>query len=154
MARRWVWVYRSAAGGAAAGVSSRSGVDSARAVIAVTDEDMANVSIALDARRMNQSAAVVVRVFDQALAARLEPALGLSRALSTSALAAPAFAAAALGGMVRGAFDCDGQGFVIEDVSEGPPSTEVRAMVSDAQGGESVVTASKVGVQRLETPEC
>src|SRR5262245_48225848 len=44
-----------------------AGIERARAILALTDEDMTNVSIALDAQRMNPAIRVVVRVFDQEL---------------------------------------------------------------------------------------
>src|SRR5262249_31149202 len=53
---------------------------------------------------------VVARLFDQRLAAQLESSFGLRRAVSVSALAAPAFAAAALGEHWIGAFAVPGEG--------------------------------------------
>jgi Trk K+ transport system NAD-binding subunit len=82
----------------------QAGVAGAKAVIIVTNDDLANVSIALDARRMNPRAALVVRQFDQELAIHLEQSVKIDRALSASALAAPPFLAAALGTTVRCSF--------------------------------------------------
>ena len=67
-----------------------AGIEKAKAIIAVTDDDMANVSIAIDAKRFNPNITVVARFFDQDLAAHLEKSINIHRALSTSALAAPA----------------------------------------------------------------
>ncbi|HKV13350.1 MAG TPA: NAD(P)-binding protein [Thermoanaerobaculia bacterium] len=72
-------------------------LDSARALIAATDHDLANIEIALDARRMRPDLPVVLRLFDQMLARQLENSLEIRRALGMSALAAPSFTAAALG---------------------------------------------------------
>jgi hypothetical protein len=74
-----------------------AGLDQARALIAATDRDPVNIEIALDARRLRPDLPLVVRLFDQHLARRLEAAFDLRRALGVSALAAPGFAAAALG---------------------------------------------------------
>jgi len=82
----------------------QAGVAGAKAVIVVTDDDLANLSIALDARRMNPRAALIVRQFDQELAVHLEQSAEIDRALSASALAAPPFVAAALGTTVRCSF--------------------------------------------------
>jgi Trk K+ transport system NAD-binding subunit len=82
----------------------QAGLAGAKAVIIVTDDDLANLSIALDARRMNPQAALVVRQFDQDLAIHLEQSADIDRALSASALAAPPFVAAALGTTVRCCF--------------------------------------------------
>lgn len=56
---------------------------------------------------------VVIRLFDQGLARQLEGTLDLQRALGTSALAAPSFAAAALGEAVLGTFSLQGKPFVV-----------------------------------------
>jgi Trk K+ transport system NAD-binding subunit len=82
----------------------QAGIADAKAVIIVTDDDLANMSIALDARRMNPRASIVVRQFDQDLAIHLERSADINRALSASALAAPPFVAAALGTTVRCSF--------------------------------------------------
>ncbi len=95
----------------------RVGVERARAILAVTDDDLTNVSIALDARRLNPRIVTVVRLFDQELAGHLEQSAQISRVLSTSALAAPAFAAAAWGATVRGAFEIGHEVGVIEERS-------------------------------------
>jgi Trk K+ transport system NAD-binding subunit len=104
-------------------VLDQAGIASAKAVIIVTNDDLANVSIALDARRMNPRAALIVRQFDQELAVYLEQSAGLDRALSTSALAAPSFVAAALGKSVRCTFAVGAElGYVSEDyIAVGSP---------------------------------
>lgn len=95
----------------------RAGVATAKSVIVTTNDDLTNVSIALDARRLNADAVIVTRLYDQQqLGAHLESAAGIDRVLSTSALAAPAFVGAALGDGIRGAFDVNGQTCVVEDV--------------------------------------
>ena len=100
----------------------QAGVERAKAILVVTSDDLANVSIALDARRLNPKIIIVVRLFDQSLAAHLEKSIRINRALSATALAAPAFAAAALGETVWGAFEAGGATFVLEDrVVEGGP---------------------------------
>jgi voltage-gated potassium channel Kch len=94
----------------------RAGIESARAVIVTTNDDLTNISIALDARRLNPSVTVVVRLFDQQLGAHLETTVGVHRVFSTSALAAPAFVGAVLGDGVRGTFDVHGTTCIIEDI--------------------------------------
>lgn len=91
----------------------RAGIHQARCLIACTDSDLTNVEIALDAIRLNPSIRIVVRLFDQTLASRLEAALGVHKAMAMSRLAAPAFAAAALGESIRGSFVFDGVPFVV-----------------------------------------
>lgn len=86
----------------------QAGVERARAILIVTDDDLTNISIAIDARRLNPGLIVVARMFDQDLGAHLEQAKTIDRALSASALAAPVFVAASLGEMVLGEFEWRG----------------------------------------------
>ncbi|MBM2810592.1 MAG: hypothetical protein HW416_1351 [Chloroflexi bacterium] len=74
-----------------------AGLSEARAIIAATDQDLVNLEIALDAKARRPDLPVVLRVFDQMLARQLEASLGMRRAAGMSALAAPMFAAAAMG---------------------------------------------------------
>lgn len=65
-------------------------------IIPCTDNELANLDIALDARDLNPNIKVVLRMFDPDLARRVERGFGIHTAFSTSALAAPIFAAAAM----------------------------------------------------------
>lgn len=71
-------------------------IEAAEAIIAATDLDMVNIECALNARELNPALRVVLRLFDQALAKKIEKSLSFDAAFSTSALAAPVFAAAAV----------------------------------------------------------
>lgn len=75
---------------------TKAGVERADAIIPCTDDELTNLDIALDARELNPSIKVVLRMFDPDLARRVERGFGIRTALSTSALAAPIFAAAAM----------------------------------------------------------
>lgn len=90
-----------------------AGLAEARAVIAATDKDLVNVEIALDARRLRPDIPVVIRLFDQNLARQLETALDIRRALGMSALAAPSFAAAAMGDSFLASFPIRDVPFVV-----------------------------------------
>ncbi|MBI3944326.1 MAG: TrkA family potassium uptake protein [Armatimonadetes bacterium] len=81
-------------------VLEQAGVRRARAIIPCTENDLANLEIALDARELQPSIRVVLRMFDQELAEKVKRGFGIETAFSTSTLAAPAFAAAvACGGV-------------------------------------------------------
>jgi len=69
-----------------------TGMARAKAVVCATNDDMVNVEIALDAKRMNPQIRVVMRMFDQRLARKVGGALELDESFSTSALAAPLIA--------------------------------------------------------------
>jgi Trk K+ transport system NAD-binding subunit len=74
-----------------------AGIRRADAVLAITDDEAVNLEIALVAKEANPGVRVVARVFDHDLAGRVERRLKLGATRSVSMLAAPAFAAAALG---------------------------------------------------------
>jgi len=73
----------------------KAGVPRARAIIPCTEDDLTNLAIALDARELKPEIRVVMRMFDAELAKKVERGFGIQTVFSTSALAAPAFAAAA-----------------------------------------------------------
>jgi len=83
---------------------ARAGVTDARALVAVTDSDLVNLEVALDARRLRADLALSLRVFDRDLARSLEQSFGRTRAVGVSALSAPVLAFGALGREVLAGF--------------------------------------------------
>ena len=77
-----------------------AGVPHARAIIIATNDDLANLEVALDSRRLNPRIRILMRLFNQQLAPKLTSTFGLDAAFSSSALAAPTVAAMALGAHV------------------------------------------------------
>lgn len=76
-------------------VLHKAGIERASAIVCCTEHDLANLDIALDARDLHPDIKIVLRMFDDTLASKVEKGFGLRTAFSTSGLAAPAFAAAA-----------------------------------------------------------
>jgi voltage-gated potassium channel Kch len=76
------------------------GIERARAVIAATSDDLINIAVALNARAVRPDLRVVVRVFDPDFAIRVQRGFRIRFTRSVSHLAAPAFAAAAIGSEV------------------------------------------------------
>lgn len=72
-------------------------VERAVAVLALTDDDAANLEAAFTAMSIAPDVPVVVRCFDPELAARLEVMPGIAASRSVARLAAPHFVAAAFG---------------------------------------------------------
>jgi len=87
----------------------------ARAIVCATDDDLVNLNLALDARRFNPKIHVVMRLFDDDLVAKVREAFHVE-AFSTSALAAPAFAAAALGCQIRSSYLLDGVSMIVGEL--------------------------------------
>ncbi|MGE3854197.1 MAG: TrkA family potassium uptake protein [Planctomycetota bacterium] len=77
------------------GVLDKAGVKAARTLICTTNDDLANLEFALTAREMNPGIRIVLRMYDQKLAKKVGAGFDIHVAFSSSALAAPAFAAAA-----------------------------------------------------------
>jgi Trk K+ transport system NAD-binding subunit len=78
-----------------------AGVTTCQALVSVTDSDIANLETALNARALSARPRIVVRLYDDDLAARVESVVPNTVSRSTSYLAAPAFAATLLDHQVR-----------------------------------------------------
>ncbi|HEY9784933.1 MAG TPA: TrkA family potassium uptake protein [Candidatus Obscuribacterales bacterium] len=89
-------------------VLENANVRSAKAIIAVTDNDLANLETALTAREYNASIKVVIRMFDQKLAKKVERFLGIHGAYSSSARSARLFAQAAISENILDSFEFGG----------------------------------------------
>lgn len=74
----------------------QAGLRHARGLLAGINDDLLNVEIALVARRKRPDMQVVMRIFNQELDTNLERSFGRNSAFSSSALAAPTMAAAAI----------------------------------------------------------
>jgi Trk K+ transport system NAD-binding subunit len=96
------------------------GVARAKAVVCATSNDLANLEIALDSKRMNPTVRVVMRMFDQRLAGKVGGALDLDESFSTSALSAPLIALQATHDGVRSAYRVDAQVRVLAEAVIGP----------------------------------
>jgi voltage-gated potassium channel len=66
-----------------------AGIPHASAVVVATNDDMANLEVALDSRRMNPSVKILVRFFDHQIATKIQGAFGIDDAFSSEGLAAP-----------------------------------------------------------------
>ncbi|MFZ1025424.1 MAG: NAD-binding protein [Limnoraphis robusta] len=77
-------------------------IKQAEAVLAVTSDDMANLEIALSAKGLAPKIRVVVRSQDPQFALMEQQVFDFETVLSPTEIAAPAFAAAAIGGRILG----------------------------------------------------
>ena len=68
----------------------------ARSIVLATDDDMANLEAALDARKINSEVRVVLRMFDQNMADKVRDGFNIQLAMSQSAMSAPTFATCAI----------------------------------------------------------
>lgn len=109
-----------------------TGIARAKAVVCATNDDMANLEIALDAKRMNPKIRVVLRMFDQRLAAKVGGALELDQSFSTSAVAAPLVAIQATQAGVLSAYRIGAAIRVTVEIEVGAASGRPVAELEDA----------------------
>ena len=75
-------------------------LERARAIVVATSDDLVNLAIALNARAIRPDVRVVVRLYDPDFAVRVQRGFAIRFTRSVSHLAAPTFAAAAIGSEV------------------------------------------------------
>lgn len=81
-----------------------AGMARAKAVVCATDDDLVNLEVAIDSKRMNPDVRVVMRMFDQRLASKVGGALDVDRTFSTSALSSTLVALQATQKGIRAAY--------------------------------------------------
>lgn len=118
-------------------------VAEARSVIVATNDDLSNLEIAMDLREMKVEVPIILRLFDQRLAQRVRGTLGIQVSLSTSQLAAPLFACAALTPGVVGTLRVGERLLVVVEVCVSPTSRLANRTVADL----AVLGLTCVGVQ-------
>lgn len=94
--------------------------DAARAVIAATSSELANLEIALLVRQENPTQRVVVRLTDPDFAQAVREAANIRLAVSVPALAAPAFAAALYGDRVQTLVSVGGRTLAVVELTVQP----------------------------------
>jgi voltage-gated potassium channel len=122
---------------------SRTNVATASALVCATDDDLANLNVALDARRLNPDIRLVLRLFDDDLVAKVRDAFR-AEALSSSALAGPAMALAALDPRIQHSFHVGGHLMVVSQFVAGTGLRE-RCIGDIRQDQGAVVLAMKRG---------
>jgi voltage-gated potassium channel len=95
----------------------QAGIARARAIVIATNDDLANLEVALDARRMNPEIQVIMRMFDQNIAQKIGAAFGFERTFSAASMAAPAVAALALESKVLGSCDVGERTYLTAEVA-------------------------------------
>ncbi len=95
-------------------ILSDANITKAKSIILATDDDLANLEIALDARKLVPEIRVVLRMFDQNMADKIRGGFNLHTAMSQSAISAPAFAVSAIESSIVGSFVLDDQLIVMQ----------------------------------------
>jgi Trk K+ transport system NAD-binding subunit len=87
-------------------------IQAAESIVPCTNDDLVNLSIALEARRQVPKIKVVLRMFDVQMAENVRKGFGIHTAFSIPELAAPAFAAAATKAPLDFAYSLDDCGLL------------------------------------------
>jgi voltage-gated potassium channel len=127
----------------------KAGVERADAIVPCTADELTNLDISLDARELNQDIKVVMRMFDADLARRVQKGFGIHTAFSTSSLAAPIFAAAAMRVSVKHSFYV---GDVLLNLSELVVAPDSRLLGWTLQQLESELDLSVVCLEMASCP--
>jgi Trk K+ transport system NAD-binding subunit len=98
----------------------QAGIEAAQAVVVATNDDLMNLRIVLNVRSLNPDIRIVLRMFDPELAERMGKGLGIRTAFSASAIAAPAFATAAIREGVTHSFVLEGDLLHVSEVTVHP----------------------------------
>ncbi len=113
----------------------------ARALVALSTDDVINLEAGLQTRTLNPDAQVVLRLFDGDLADRVQRAFGRMTSKSVSYLAAPAFVTAMLEREVIGTIPVKRRVLLLADVpvEEGSPLIGLTLGQLEREGGVRVV---------------
>jgi Trk K+ transport system NAD-binding subunit len=127
-------------------------VQSARAVIVVTDHDLINIEIALDIRRSSPEIPMIVRIFDRFLAHRVEREMHVRKVLSPALLTAPVFVAAARGEEMIRAFEIAGVRLNVCQVAIANVTASVGSSVGDFCDQHRLIALSLIRSGREDGP--
>ena len=131
-----------------------AGIVEASAIIICSNDDVSNLEVAIDSRRMNPKVRIVMRLFDQQVASKVAGALTIDAAFSSSALAAPAVAALSLHTTVLSSLSIKDETFVavqliIEDGS--PLAGQPPARLEAEHGARVLAVINSAGVSQTSS---
>ena len=120
-----------------------AGIQHARAVIICTNDEMANLEVALDSRRLNPGIRVVMRSFDQQIAEKIAGAMSIDAPFSSATLAAPMVAAMAMGGQVLASYLINGVSHVTAELTIDSGSALTGRSVVEIEAAQQVRVLSR-----------
>lgn len=114
----------------------------AKSIILATNDDLANLEMAIDARKVNPDIRVVMRMFDQELAAKIRESFDIHLAFSTSELAAPVFATSSSDRSIINSFYAGDQLLVVAELIMRPESELAGKKVGELGKDKHIVVIS------------
>jgi Trk K+ transport system NAD-binding subunit len=135
-------------------IRQKAGLHRARVLLALTENPMLNLSLALHARESIPQIVTVIRTYETSLADRLHDC-ALDAVISTSAIAAPVFVDAALHPGVEGSFAIAGHDVLIfeQRLTTDSPWRGLQADEVAARGFAPILLATGDEAYRLIRPE-
>ena len=106
-------------------------VEQAKSLIMATNDDLVNLEVAIDARKIRPEIRVVLRMFDQELAEKIRDSFDIHLALSAWELAAPVFATASSDRRIVNSFYVGEKLMVVAEMEIAPGSSLVGMSVMD-----------------------
>jgi voltage-gated potassium channel len=113
------------------GILESLNIASAKSIILATTDDLANLEIAMDARKVNPKIRVVLRMYDQELAEKVRASLDIHLAFSTSAMAAPTLATSSSDRSIVSSFYVADELIVVAKLSINPESELIGKTIGD-----------------------
>jgi voltage-gated potassium channel len=120
------------------GVFDKLNFARAKSIILATNDDLANLEMALDARKIKPDITVVLRMFDPELADKIGDAFDLSLAFSTSEIAAPVFATSSSDRSIINSFYVEDELLVVARLTVREESALVQKPVRELGAGEHI----------------
>jgi Trk K+ transport system NAD-binding subunit len=117
--------------GREAGILDSLNVAKAKSAILATTDDLANLEIAMDARKANPTIRVVLRMYDQELAEKVHQSFDIHLAFSTSSLAAPTLATSSSDRSIISSFYVGSELLVVAKLFVNPESELAGKTVGD-----------------------
>ncbi len=130
---------------------TRLNVQHAQAIVCCTDDDLANINIGLDARKLGPQIRIVMRLFDEDLAERVRENFR-AEAHSTSALASQTMALTSLDPRIRHSFSVGEHLMVVSEFVAGPKLAELNVSAVRDRFGGLTLKLQKTGAPEIMHP--
>lgn len=130
--------------GRTARILEQAGIRKARSIILATSDDLTNLDAGLTAHDLNPALRIVLRLFDESLAAKVRGAFAMP-AISTAHVSAPAFIRAATGRRVYQDFQLGGRHLHLIDLTVASGSPLVGRSIGAIQADSHVNVVMHLG---------
>lgn len=124
------------------GILDRLNTHKAKSIILATDDDLANLEIAIDARIIKPDIRVVLRMFDQELANKIRNSFDIHLAFSTASHAAPLLATSSSDRSIQNAFYIGDQLVVVAGLTVNETSELCNKQIRDVGAAHDVFILS------------